>query len=212
MARKGCYRYVCKNCGEKVWLNRRNRTTRFGQTCRVCGGHHLIPTNNSIAKEKELLCCEARQIQIELWEKKTNIISDGIITWGVCRVIIEGIMERVITEREEQAIRLCHHDFDGMSVNAASIKMGTTVTDVKELLASAERKAPQLFPIITTRQRAIIGMYDEHLSRKEIVELLGITKKILEREVTFLRKRGLLFNRKPDQYDPTMDGRVKERF
>lgn len=120
--------------------------------------------------------------------------------------------KRKLTEQEETAIRLIHHDFAGLSVDDAAIKMGTTVITVKKLLTSIKRKAPQLFPILTIRQRAIIALYDEHLSRKSIMVSLDISKKVLEKEVTFLRKRGFLFNRGMAQYRSWMDVDVKERF
>jgi len=70
MSRKGCYRYVCEDCGEKVWVNRSDRQTRFGLFCPVCGGRHLTPTPGSIAREREMLSHEAHQTQTEEWMKK----------------------------------------------------------------------------------------------------------------------------------------------
>lgn len=121
-------------------------------------------------------------------------------------------MKRTITRRQETAYRLCHHDFGGLSIDDTAVRMKITAVSVRRLLNKVKRKAPQLFPIFTTRQRAILSMYDERLNQKEVAELLGISEKVLEKDVTFLRKRGYLFNRKPDQYDPGMDGMVKERF
>ena len=121
-------------------------------------------------------------------------------------------MKRTITQQEETAYRLCHHDFEGLSIDDAAVRMKITVASVKKLLTRVKHKAPQLFPILTTRQRAILSMYDERLNWKEIVELLGISEKVLEKDVAFLRKRGHLFTRKPDQYNPDMDGAVKTKF
>ena len=121
-------------------------------------------------------------------------------------------MKRTITKSEEQAIRLCHHDHGGKSIEEAAKILDCTVDNVKKQLRNARKKAPQLFPILTPRHRAILTMYDQHLSRAAIMEGLGISEKVLEREVTFLRAHGRLFNRVPDQYRASMDGDVKEVF
>ena len=121
-------------------------------------------------------------------------------------------MKRILTEDEETAIRLCHHDFGGESIEDAATYMGQSVDEVQQLLCDAQRKAPQMFPILTPQHRAILTMYDLHVSRKAIAEGLGITLATLEKRVVFLRRHGFLWNRKPDQYRPSMDGEVKERF
>jgi DNA-binding transcriptional regulator LsrR (DeoR family) len=55
-------------------------------------------------------------------------------------------------------------------------------------------------------------MYDKHMSRASIAVALGVTEQELHKEIAFLRKHKFLWNRKPDQYDPLMDNRVKKRF
>lgn len=121
-------------------------------------------------------------------------------------------MLRILTHKEEQAIRLCHQDHQGVSVESAAATMDITVANVKRHLRNAEKKAPQLFPILTPQHRAILALYDRHTSRKAIAEGLGISEAVLGREVTFLREKGFLFNRGAEQYDPSMDSQVKERF
>ena len=121
--------------------------------------------------------------------------------------------ERIITEREEQAIRLCHHEFDGYPIDDAARIMGTTAKEVKALLRSAKRKAPQMFPILSPRQRAILVLYDQRLSRGAICASFGITLALLKKEVEFLRKHGFLFSMATERYDPTRhDALIKEKF
>ncbi len=73
MTTKVRYQYVCEDCGHKVWLNRKDRTTRFGQFCPACGQRHLVPTRRSIAKEREYVCRERRKAQAEDWAKKKGM-------------------------------------------------------------------------------------------------------------------------------------------
>ena len=122
-------------------------------------------------------------------------------------------MERILTQDEETAIRLCHHDFGGESIEDAAIYMDRPVGEVQQLLHEAQSKAPQMFPILTPQHRAILTMYDLHVSRKAIAEGLGITVATLEKRVTFLYDHGFLWNRQPDQYRPGVhDSQVKEKF
>jgi len=121
-------------------------------------------------------------------------------------------MKRNLTINEEKAIRLVHHEFGGKGIKEAAACMGRSIRAVQRLLNSANKKAPQIFPILTPQHRAILSMYDQHMSRASIMAGLGITKKVLAREVESLRSWGFLFNRVMNQYRPSMDGRVRERF
>ena len=73
MGRKGSYRYICEDCGEKIWVNRKDRGTRFGLFCSACGGRHLVPTASSIGREREMRSHEAHQAQAEEWMKKQGM-------------------------------------------------------------------------------------------------------------------------------------------
>ena len=121
-------------------------------------------------------------------------------------------MERVIPEQVEQAIRLCHHDHMGVSIENAAATMKVTVDEFKKLLRGAKRKAPQLFPILTPQHRAVLAMYDQGISRAAIAEGLDITLPVLKRRVAFLRRHGHLRDRKMVRYQPHMDSQVKEKF
>ena len=121
-------------------------------------------------------------------------------------------MKRNLTPDEETVIRLCHHEFGGESIETAAVYMGVEPLDVQEYLCTAEKKAPQMFPILWPQLRAILLMYDQHMSRKAIAVGLGISLATLKKKVTFLRKHGFLWDRLPDQYRPSMDGDVKEVF
>lgn len=121
-------------------------------------------------------------------------------------------MKRILTTNEEQAIRLVHHDHGGESIENAATHMGRSVRAVKRLLVNAKKKAPQIFPILTPRHRAILTMYDQHISQEAMACGLDISIVTLQAEITFLRKHKFLWDRKPDQYRSWMDHQVKEKF
>ena len=120
--------------------------------------------------------------------------------------------KRTLSHFEEGVFRLCHHDFGGLSIEEAAEKIGCLPGTVKLVLKRVEKKCPQLFPILTPQHRAILLMYDKHMSRASIAVALGVTEQGLHKEIAFLRKHKFLWNRKVDQYDPLMDGSVKISF
>lgn len=142
-------------------------------------------------------------------------------------------MKRNLTRQEEQVIRLCHHDHEGLSVDDAAVKMGLSRDSVMWHLRHIKKKAPQLFPILSHRRRAIIEMYNhgafelqkhpihrqgepmyvwKHPSREAMAESLSITLSVLDREITFLRRHRFLWNRVMSQYHVSMDSQVKTKF
>lgn len=135
-------------------------------------------------------------------------------------------LKRAITHKEEQAYRMCHHDFGGLSIKEAAKKMGVKVRGVQRLLCNLKKKSPRLFPILTPRRRAIIALYDQgdfelrkgvyvwtHTSRKAVAAGLNITLDTLAYEIAFLRRHKFLWDRTMDQFDGSMhDGQIKEKF
>ena len=120
--------------------------------------------------------------------------------------------KRNLSYLEEKLLQLVHHDFDGLSTKEAAERMKCSFKTIETMLKQIEKIAPQLFPILTPQHRAILLMYDKHMSRASIAVALGVTEQELHKEIAFLRKHKFLWNRKVDQYDPLMDSRVKERF
>lgn len=121
-------------------------------------------------------------------------------------------LKRNLSHFEETIIRWHHHDFVGLSLEETAHRVSLTVSKLEQKLKRIKQKAPQLFPILTPRHQAILLMYDKHMSRASIAVALGVSGQELHKKIAFLRKHKFLFNRKMDQYDPLMDGRVKERF
>lgn len=120
--------------------------------------------------------------------------------------------KRNLSHFEEVIIRWHHHDFVGLSLEKTARMVSLTVPELEQKLKEIERKYPQFFPILTPQHRAILLMYDKHMSRASIAVALGISEQELHKKIAFLRKHKFLWNRKVDQYDLLMDSRVKERF
>lgn len=122
------------------------------------------------------------------------------------------MIKRNLSHFEEKLLRLVHHDFEGLSTKEVAEKLECPPETIETTLKRVEKKAPQLFPILTPQHRAILLMYDKHMSRASIAVALGVTEQGLHKEIAFLRKHKFLWNRKVDQYDPLMDSRVKRKF
>lgn len=122
------------------------------------------------------------------------------------------MVKRNLSHFEEKVLRLVHHDFRGLSIKEAAEKTECSIETIEITLKRIEKIAPQLFPILTPKHRAILLMYDKHMSRASIAVALGVTEQGLYKEIAFLRKHKFLWNRKVDQYDPLMDSRVKIKF
>ena len=122
-------------------------------------------------------------------------------------------MKRNLTEQEEQVIRLVHHDFGGLTIDEAAEKMGIRSYTAYTLLASAEKKAPQLFPILTSQQQFILAGWKTGASNADIAEVLGVKVRSIVDDITFLRKHKYIYDKpKEIPYAPHMDDQIREKF
>jgi len=125
--------------------------------------------------------------------------------------------ERVMTEKQKQALRLCHHDFEGLTREEAAEKMGITSRAIGFLLEAAEKAAPQLFPILTKSENEIYKLYDENISVEEIAILIQKSPDAVYSTLKRLKEKGMIFgniNTKPEiiQYNKGMDKQIKRKF
>ena len=124
-------------------------------------------------------------------------------------------MKRNLTEFEEQVIRLIHHDFEGLTQRETAERLGTSQGSVSRALARIKKKAPQLFPILTTRQAAIhLRITELGQTHQEIADVLNVSVKTVDRIVEQMRIKGVNFAGPPKttQYETYMDGEVKRKF
>ena len=80
-------------------------------------------------------------------------------------------MKRLITEKQEQALRLCHHDFDGFSQAEAAKQMNISQSALNQLLIRVKKVMPQYFPILTKLEYKCYNLYmNEGWNVKTIAE------------------------------------------
>ncbi|HDY88528.1 hypothetical protein LCGC14_0360330 [marine sediment metagenome] len=123
--------------------------------------------------------------------------------------------ERILTIPEEQAYRLCHQDFDGLTTAEAAEKMGISQRRIQQLLQNVEQKCPQLFPVLTKRQVEIQSLInDEGCNFRQIALISGISIHAVGNMVEALKAKGIyLEKRKPTlSYQKWMDGQIVNRF
>lgn len=127
---------------------------------------------------------------------------------------MEKRTKRNLTEREEQVIRLVHHEFAGLDKKTAAVKMGITVSEIYSLLQKVRIKAPQLFPILTAEQFTVHKLITQgNLSYGEVAERLGCDITRVRNVVQRLHEKGFRAERpKTIRYDESMDNNIKEVF
>lgn len=101
-------------------------------------------------------------------------------------------MKRLITEKQEQALRLCHHDFENLTQVEAAKRIGISQSALSELLAKVKKVLPQYFPILTKLEYKCYNYYmNEGWSVDEIAEHLGETKTTIYKALGRAYEKGM---------------------
>lgn len=124
------------------------------------------------------------------------------------------MLERKITKQQERAFRLCHHDFEGLTVKEAAKIMDITASAVYGLLAEVKRIAPQLFPILTPQQNAVKRLIvDMGQSYSECADELHYKMSAVVKTMEQLARMGIKPTKtKVISYSSFMDNQIKEIF
>lgn len=102
--------------------------------------------------------------------------------------------KRLITERQEEALRLCHHDFGGLTQEEAAKIMEISQSAINDLLNRVKKVAPQLFPILTKHEFKIYNYYMKKNWRViEIAEHLNLTKSAIYAALARANRKGMIF-------------------
>ena len=126
-------------------------------------------------------------------------------------------MKRLITEKQEQALQLCHHDFEGLEQAEAAKQMGITQQAISKLLATVKKALPQYFPIITKHEAKIYHYYMvEGWEVSEIAEYTEFTPNAIYKTLRRARDKGMYFTLAKNRmlrYTPNLDdNQIKYKF
>ena len=121
-----------------------------------------------------------------------------------------------LTERQKQALELCHHDFAGLDQQEAAEIMGVSQAVVSKLLAKVKKVLPDFFPILSKQE----AMCHHHLtvdgwSPNDIATHLEISLNAVYLTFKRCKDKGLPFpgpHGKVLRYDESMDNEVIEKF
>jgi predicted DNA-binding protein (UPF0251 family) len=121
------------------------------------------------------------------------------------------VKKRLITEREEQAYRLCHPDFDGLPIDQAVTKMGISRKAILWLLNSVRHKAPQLPPVLTPRQQLILMLAgDKGQTPEQIAASTGLSAQYVRQVIARLEAAAFVMPKVETlQYTTGMDAGLK---
>lgn len=123
-------------------------------------------------------------------------------------------MIRKLSRQEERAIRLVHQDFGGLPKPYAALEMAISVSRLNQILRSVKTKAPQMFPILTSKQHKVSLLLNEGETHAEIARGTGLSIKQVDNVTAQLHKLGIcIYNRpKTVSYNPSLDSKVIRKF
>ncbi|KKN19135.1 hypothetical protein LCGC14_0948910 [marine sediment metagenome] len=125
-------------------------------------------------------------------------------------------MKRAITKRQEQILRLVHHDFDGLSQTEAAVKLGVNQSVISDALKRVEKAFPHFFPILTRLEAERHHLYCvEGWSVEEIAEHFEVTPDSIYKALQRAKGKGACFTEPKGRvlsYSPDMDADVVYKF
>lgn len=124
--------------------------------------------------------------------------------------------KRLITERQEQILRACHHDFDGLTQSEAAQQLDVSQSVISNALKRIKKVMPQFFPILSKIEAKCYHLcMIEEWNVEDIAEYLGLTLNSVYKTLQRTKDKGMHFNEPKGrvlQYDPSMDAHVKKKF
>ena len=101
-------------------------------------------------------------------------------------------MKRLITEKQKRALRLCHHDFDGLSQEKAAEKLGISQAAISKRLKAVEKALPQYFPLLTKLEYKCYNLYmNEGWSVPDIAEYLRKTESAVYKSLDGAKRKSM---------------------
>ena len=125
-------------------------------------------------------------------------------------------MKRLITEQQEQILRACHQDFDGLIQSEAAEKLGISQSAVSNALKRIEKVMPQMFPILTKIEAERYHLFMvEGWSVEDIAEHFGVTPDSIYKALKRAKDKRMYFTEVKNRilsYNPNMDAHVRKTF
>jgi len=125
--------------------------------------------------------------------------------------------KRLITKKQERALRLCHHDFKGLTQEKAAKQMDISQRAISYLLTAVKKVLPQYFPILTKLEIQVYHYYmDEGWSTEEIAEYMGMSQRTVQLALQRARDKGMFLSgakKRILSYNSKIDdARTKHKF
>lgn len=124
--------------------------------------------------------------------------------------------KRLITIRQEQILRMCHHDFDGLTQSETAKQLGVSQSVISNALKHIEKILPQFFPILTKLEAQIYHHYMmEGWSVDEIANCLSQETNAVYKTLQRVKDKGMFFTETKGRvlsYNNNMDASVKKQF
>jgi hypothetical protein len=95
---------------------------------------------------------------------------------------------RVVTFKQEEAYRLCHHQYFGLRMEEAAAILGISMRTLRWRLECLRKTAPQLFPILRPNVFKQYNMFMEGYTVTEIAECLNISTRAVFAVLSYLHK------------------------
>jgi len=125
-------------------------------------------------------------------------------------------MKRLITTKQEQILRMCHHDHDGLPQAEAAKRLGVSQSVISDALKRIEKVMPQFFPILTKQEARIYHLFMiEGWPVDDIAEHFGLTPNSVYKTLKRTKDKGMFFSEAKGRilsYNPDMDIHVQETF
>ncbi len=124
-------------------------------------------------------------------------------------------MKSQLSAKQIKAYQLCSGELCGMTTVEAAADMGISVQAVNRLLARAEQRCPELFPLLTKQEAHVRDLMDNHGHSNRFIALrLGLSEqRISQISVSIDDKLGR--RDQPivmERYESHLDSKVVRRF
>ena len=125
-------------------------------------------------------------------------------------------MKRSITKRQEQILRLVHHDFDGLTQAEAAQRLNVSQSAISNALKRIKKIMLQMFPILSKLEAQTYHLFmTEGWPINEIAEHLDQSINAIYKTLQRAKDKGMYFSDTKGRvlsYNPKMDAHVRKTF